>query len=483
MNRLHVKIGIQIKLLPYYLFITFLVLLSSHFYFFWDKDILNSRQAFEFLKNGFSILPPTNLDSGHPPVMGLLLAFLWKIFGKSIYIGHLAMLPFALGFVWQLYRFISYFIKTSAIYAALLLVIIDTSILTQIVILTGDLILLFFFFLSVNTILYKKRILLIFALIGLGLSSSRGTMSLAIIGLFDIVLVLENRTNKGLLQEFIRIIPYYLPAFLLTGGYLLYHYIKRGWIGYDPENSYWAGCFEIVHLKGFLRNILILGWRLVDFGRVFLWITGLYFFILFIKKKIRLDKKIRLLIALLIISLAVYALPMLLYKVMSGHRYILPVFIIFATLISLILLEKIQGKKLKSTIYIFLFLGLISGNFWVYPDQIAKGWDATLAHIPYYKLRKEMIMYIDEKKIPFEKIGSEVPNVTPIKYIELTEDNRKFPLQDFKKDEYIFYSNIYNMFTDEEIKELKKKWIPVKKFHAGQVYVELYKNPDYKESF
>ncbi len=479
MNRFQIRNREQIKLLPFYLFVTILVLVSSRFYFFWDKDILNSHQALDYLKNGFSILPSIDTDSGHPPVMGLLLAFLWKIFGKSIFIGHLAMLPFALGLVWQLYRFNSRFIKSPAVYAALLLAIIDTSVLTQVVILTGDLILLFFFFLSVNAILYNKRILLLFALVGLGLSSMRGTMSLVIIGLFDIFYSL-NHTDKKWPSRLIKgIALYYLPAFLLTSGYLLYHYLKRGWIGYDPENSQWAGCFEIVNFKGFLRNILILGWRLVDFGRLFLWIAGIYFLNLFVRKKIQADRNTRILIVLLIISLAVYAVPMLIYKIMSGHRYILPVFIIFSSLISYLLFEKIKFRRIRWIIYILLVTGLLSGNFWVYPDKIAKGWDATLAHIPYYKLRKKMIRYIDDHIIPFEKVGSEVPNISPVKYIELTNDNRHFPLKDFGKDEYIFYSNVFNMFTDKEIDELKEKWIPVKTFRKGQVYVELFKNPEY----
>jgi hypothetical protein len=472
----------QKKLIPFYLFIMLLVLVSVNNSFFWDKDILNSRQAFWYLENGFGILFPANIDSGHPPIMALLLAGLWKVFGINLWIGHLAMLPFALGLVWQFYRFLRYFFHANTILAALLLVIIDTSILTQVIILTGDLLILFFFFLSINSVLYNKRQLLLFVLIGLGLSSSRGIISCSIIGLFDIYLLIEKEGWKKLIPKTISIIPYYIPALFAIIGYLLYHYIHMGWIGYDPVSSNWAGCFEPVNFKGFFRNIFVLAWRLADFGRLFLWMVAGYFLILTIRKKFQGDRNIKMLLALFIISLFVYAPTMLIYKALASHRYLLPVYVVFATLVAYLILEKLTNDKLRKSLYIVLILGLLSGNFWVYPDSIAKGWDASLAHIPYYKLRKEMIRYIDEQEIPFNKVGSEVPNVTQLKFVDLSTDERFFPKKDFRIHEYIFYSNVYNMFTDEELKELKEKWIPVNEFRMLQVRVTLYKRPYYKEN-
>jgi len=467
----------QRKLIPFYLFLTLIVLLSLNNFFFWDKDILNSRQAFWYYENGFSILPPAQLDSGHPPITGLLLAGLWKLTGIKLFIGHLAMLPFALGLVWQLYKFLRFFFSPKTIFGALLLVIIDTSLLTQIVILTGDLITIFFFFLSVNCLLYKKRTLLIFALIGLGISSSRGMLACFIVGFFDIYLLIDEMGWKKFIANILSSFLYYIPAIVIVVSYFLYHYIQRGWIAYDPINSNWAGCYERVGINGFIRNIFIVGWRFVDFGRLFLWIIAGYFLIRFLQKKLVLDRNIRILLFLFLISLLVSLPSMLIYKVLSSHRYIIPEFIVFATLVSYLVLEKLPNKKLSRILYVFLLAGLLSGNFWVYPDTFAKGWDATLAHIPYYKLRREMIRYIDEKNIPFSEIGSEVPNVSKLKFIDLSKDDRAFSVKDFKLNEYIFYSNIYNEFTDQELQELKEKWMVVKEFKMLQVRVTLYKSP------
>ncbi len=469
-------IHVHKKLLPFYLLTTLLVLLSIHFFFFWDKDILHSRHAFWYLENGFSILQPPHIDSGHPPVMGLLLAFLWKIFGIHLAVGHLAMLPFALGLVWQLYRFTGFFIKSDSIYWALLLVMIDTSLLTQFVILTGDLLTVFFFFLAVNAVLHNKRTLLIFALILLAITSSRGMISCVIVGVFDGFLIIRKKENS--IPKLVSIIPYYLPSFAIAGIYLLYHYIKTGWIGYEPDGSNWGGLFEAVDFKGALRNIFIIAWRLVDFGRLFLWIAGIYFIFLISKKSRQFDDNMQIILALFLISLAIYAPFMIIYKGLQGHRYILPLFIIFTTLIAYFLFEKLTDNRLRKVLYFLLLIGLLSGNFWIYPDHIAKGWDATLAHLPYYKLRRDMINYIEMKKMPFDKIGTEVPNASPLKYIDLSEDERFFTKKNLENCEYIFYSNIYNMFTDDFLQELKNEWTIVEEYKLLQVRVTLYKNPN-----
>lgn len=477
--RILIKLRFQIethkKLLPFYFLVTVLVLISSNFFFFWDKDILHARHAFWYLENGFSILQPPQFDSGHPPAMGLLLAFLWKIFGIHLAVGHLAMIPFGIMLIWQLYRFTAFFIKSPSVYWALLLIAIDTSILAQLVILSGDLLTLVFFFWAVNSILYNKRIALMFTMTLLAFTGSRGMISCLIVGIFDLYLQVYGEGN--VYKRIVSVIPWYLPCFLLSVFYLAYHYVKTGWIGYNPEGSSWEGLFKLADLKGAVRNFLIIGWRLVDFGRLFLWLTGFYFFFLIMKKRMNPDDNSRTLLALCIISCIVYMPPMIIYKGLQSHRYMLPLFVVFATLIAYLLFEKLPDSRFRKLLYFVMIVGLLSGNFWVYPDHIAKGWDATLAHIPYYKLRRDMLQYIEKERIPFEKICSEIPNTAKLKHIDLIEDERSFTNRNLLACDYIFYSNIYNMFTDDVLYELKNHWEVVREYRLLQVRVTLYKNP------
>jgi hypothetical protein len=133
----------------------------------------------------------------------------------------------------------------------------------------------------------------------------------------------------------------------------------------------------------------------------------------------------------------------------------------------------IKGRKL---ILIIIGLTLLSGNFWVYPDRISKGWDAMLAYLPYQQLRKEMIVFIDRQNIGYRDVGTDFPNNIPFKYIDLNGDTRSFGSIESGMDSfrYIFYSNVFNGFSDAELKALLTDWKVIKTTHKGQVKVILY---------
>jgi hypothetical protein len=166
---------------------------------------------------------------------------------------------------------------------------------------------------------------------------------------------------------------------------------------------------------------------------------------------------------------------MLIYKILNGHRYLITVYY-FLSLLAVYLLFATPGReRQRKWLAILIMAGLLSGNFWVYPDKIAKGWDASLAHLPYHHLRHEMISYIDKHLIPVNETGSRTPNTSVMDNIDLNGDQRAFPWADLSKDNYVFYSNICNAFTDEEVDELKTRWLVEKEYRYLQVRVTLYK--------
>jgi hypothetical protein len=463
-----------LSLLPFFIFYTLITLLASHNPFFWDKDIIFSRIADWLMNNKFSLVLPDTLDVGYPPLLGYLLALAWKITGKSLLVMHLFMLPFSIGIVIQLYHFLRYYMNRQIIVPILILVLADTSLLTQSIVFSTDLVMIFFLLLALNSILYNKRLMLSVALFGLLFSHMRGVMGMAMAGLFDLY---KNRCWLKPLKK-LSVIYAYLPGATLFVAYCIFHYSVKGWIGYH-ENSPWIGCFEIVDGKGFLRNILIVAWRLVDFGKLFIFLVLFYLVFRFLKNKYAVDQTLVDLFVLLGLSVIAFVPSALIYKVLSSHRYFLPISMIITIITGYMLFFCIHKKKLRRGLYIIMLTGLISGSFWTYPDTVAKGWDATLAHIPYYGLRKKMLSYIDDHKIPFSDIGTEVPNAYKLKYYDLSEDERNIPIKDFQRNKYIFYSNIYNTFSDEEIHQLKTRWIIDKEFRCLLVRVTLYKNPGY----
>ena len=80
-----------------------LVVLHRNNSFFWDTVQLASAHATYYFQNQFSsLLLPVDIDSGHIPTFGIYIAFVWKLFGRSLAVSHLAMLPFALGIVFYI---------------------------------------------------------------------------------------------------------------------------------------------------------------------------------------------------------------------------------------------------------------------------------------------------------------------------------------------------------------------------------------------
>ena len=308
--------------------------------------------------------------------------------------------------------------------------------------------------------------------------SLRGMMTVAFLFAFDI-LYEEKRNQK---HDFgLRTLPY-LPAGLFALSFLLWHFLTKGWIGYF-SGSTWAPAFERVNAFGLIKNLVILSWRLLDFGHLFIWaillaysslscVGGLYgrsFGML--KTKITTKP----LLLGLVLSILMLTPTLLMYKGLLNHRYLLPIYLLLV-FSAFQCVWQIQQTSRRNIGYVFLFLSLLTGNLWVYPQPIATGWDATLAHLPYYDLRNEMVTYIKAQNIPPQSVGTCFPNRRPFKYIDLLNTGEAaFADKDLNTNPYIFYSNVMNDFSGEELKELRSHWEAVKYLKSGQVEVILYK--------
>lgn len=459
------------KLIPFYLFFIALSIFSLNKPFFWDTIQLASKHAHWFYENNFSyFLLPDNIDSGHPPFFGMLLALTWKLFGRNLFVSHLFILPFLLGIIHQAYKLTEYFIPSKWKYFALAILLFDPTLLGQSVLVSPDIPLFFFFLLSLNAIFKSRNKILIIAACGLSLISLRGMMLCLIIALFYFILKLYN--GKRFFNALKNVIVVFIPTALIPFIFLLIHYIKKGWIGYHPDSP-WAISFEVVNLKGFILNTGLYVWRLIDFGRIFVWLT--LSVILLSYKKLRFTGLSAPLVIISLLLFTVLPLPMLFHKSLLAHRYLLPVYFSIAFLTCHLLFNFRFSDNKKTLIATIVITSLILGNFVVYPDKIAKGWDSTLAHIPYYGLRDKMINYLKSNNIDVNEVGSGFPNTAAFKYTDLTNDDRSFAYKDLRKHKYIFYSNIFNDFSSQELDELKNNWILEKEFRCIQVKVQLYR--------
>jgi len=470
------KLSNNILLILTYLIAFLLVFLNKKHGFFWDTIQLASGHGNFYYSNNFShLLLPVELDSGHIPAFGMYIALAWKIFGRSIEVSHLAMLPFAIGIVWQINNLCKRFIAEKYVGMALLLVFLDASLMSQITLVSPDVPLMFFFLLALNSVLKNNRTLITISVFFLFLTSMRGMMLSFCLVLLDIYCnigyqhLLKSEKIKTLLKRSLL----YLPALILFISFSAYHYYEKGWIGYHKDSP-WADCFERVDFKGFLFNIGLLGWRILDFGRVGVWIVFLCLIIKY-KSLIVKDKKNHILFFFFIIMSFLLPLNMLWAKNLLGHRYLMPIYILFSLLTASILFSDFVATKLKNVLIAIWVLIALSGNFWIYPPKTSKGWDSTLAHLPYYKLRLKAISFLDSKRINFKDVDTFFPNYYSLQDIDLNNDKRSFDNYTIgNNSKYIFYSNIFNV-DDNVYDYMMTNYSRIKEFNKNGVYIIILK--------
>lgn len=464
-----------LRLLPFYAFFFLLTLFVSKNIFFWDTVQLASKHAHHFYETKFTdLLLPDIIDSGHIPGFGAVLALIWIILGKSLVVSHFFMLVFLLGIVYQTNKLIlRYFDKKTSTFV-LILFLADPTFLGQATLISPDIALIFFFLGALNSVFENKNTLKSIFIAALFLTSMRAMMAAFAILLIDIFLNTKYETYNDLFKKLVRKSFAYIPALLIFTAYSVYHYSVKSWIAYHDESP-WQENFKITDFPGLLRNTAILGWRILDFGRIFLWSVA-FFIIIKHRKKIFADKNSQQIIIIFIITFISLTVSFLAYKSLNGHRYIMPFLLIFALFTSYLIFNFIENEKRKYFLFGLVFAGLILGNFWIYPEKIAQGWDSSLAQLNYFGLRKKMITYMNQNNIKIEETTSSFPNTAQIKYLELNNDTTSFKIKDSKTDKYIFYSNINNDFSDSEIDKFNKTYILLKEYKSMGVFVKLFKN-------
>ncbi len=460
---------------PFFIAFLFLTFLVKDHAFFWDTVQLASRHAHWYFDNNFRFFfLPSEIDSGHPPFFGVMLALMWKIFGKALWVSHFTMLPFLIGIVYFLHKLGEYFLGKGKSVYLILLVAVDPFFMGQSVLVSPDIVLVFGWLMALWSIVGRQRIFLIIASLLLAAISMRGMMLVFSLFLFD----LYRQYNDNLTwNSFWRTFLNYVPSGLFALAFLFLHYQHTGWIGYH-EGSPWAPLFERVDFKGFIWNVGLLGWRLLDFGRVFLWMVIGWGMLKLLKGKMKLKGRLKEIVVLFLITLLILTPSMLLHKGLVAHRYLLPIVLIINILSVYIVFEINFKTTFKNLVYSFILLGLFTGNLWVYPKHIAQGWDSTLAHLPYYSLRTEMIKYLDQNQIPIDAVGTEFPMIGSFEIIDLNRRNESFYKKDFEKDSYILYCNVFNDFNDEELAKLEKDFNIQKELHSGRICMILYQRKE-----
>jgi hypothetical protein len=304
--------------------------------------------------------------------------------------------------------------------------------------------------------------------------STRGMMVVVVLFLFEGYQQFFASANRKGPLAFLQWLAPYVPAGLVALAFLSYHYLETGWIGYHA-GSEWAPSFERAGFRQMLKNTLLLGWRLLDFGLVFIWLVlGVAAWRIWWKRLAYDKAKLRTTTLLFGLSTLLLSLTFLLYAQLHQHRYLLPMMIALQWLAFTLVTNSALQRQWKIGLLTLMTLGPISGHFWVYPDQVAQGWDSSLAHLPYYRLKAQMIDYLDEKGIPLQEVGTAFPEIGPQYYKDLSGRQTGFAAKDLSEQRFILYSNVMNDFTDGELMQLQEEWQVLQAYTANRVKIILY---------
>ena len=448
---------------------------SLNHFFFWDTIQLASKHASFFFDHNFAhLILPNDMDSGHIPTFGAYLAVHWKLFGRTLPVSHLSMIPFYLLSLAISLRFIRATTATPFIGVGAVLLLTDPALLSQFMLVSPDIWMVAFTLLTAMGVYKNKRLLIASGVFLLFLTSMRGMMLSFSLLIADIILNIHFDTLKKTFLKLLERSLLYLPAFILFLVFNSIHYEAVGWIGYHADSP-WADSFARVDLAGFLKNCVVFIFYISDFGRVFLF--GLLLILLYKnRKKITAHSSLYKLTIIFICVFFILPINMLWAQELVGHRYLLPINVLAVVLVIALVNESDFSHQIKWATLSICLVAQLLGNFIIYPEKMAQGWDSTLAHLPYYELRNEAKEYLREEQISPDRVGSFFPNLSTFDYTDLNGGDEAYT-KFSGTNEYLVYSNVFNI-PDDDIDLIYSKYEVLKVFENKRIWVKVLKRKE-----
>ncbi|MBN1363659.1 MAG: hypothetical protein JW976_02530 [Syntrophaceae bacterium] len=440
--------------------------------FYWDNIVQTSVPANWYYETNFKFFYlPDEISTGHPTFVGMYFALLWKIFGRSLAVSHFGMLPFVFGVLVQIRYFLKNINITDKLPVSLIMgfVIVDTTFLSQLSLITFDIIQLFFFFLCLNLLIVNKNKVFAVSYLILIMISLRASVMAGGILIFNVLYDYFSLNKKIRIRDYVKYIPGVFSLFL----FLLLFKINKGWVVHNTVSDAWDTSGQYASFYRMIWNTIILIWRLIDFGRIGIFIVLLFFLFKSISIRKFQDDTVRILF-LIIISQFILFFPILVTsQIPFGHRYFLPIIV---PAIILAIYWIINYTRLSQLWLTCIFILLISGHFWLYPMGVSQGWDATTIHWNYFRVSEEMYSYIEENNIQKDQIGTFFPNNNSRYLSHIGTDKSDIyggvPFQN----KYVLYSNAFNVHPEvlSTLFSESSDWKLIKKFTRNRIFIGLY---------
>lgn len=452
------------------------ILLNTTVPFSFDYVYLVSYVAQHIYQSDFhSFITATEVDTGHPPLIPLLHAIIWKVFGKSLAASHWLMFPFVCIAYYYFLQISSHWLKDNALYISALLFLIFPVTLAQTIYMSPDIALTAFTLGAIYYGLRKKYLLYYFMLLFILLTSVRGLPLFAAFFSADIFLRIKEKRNINL-QLLILYVAAALPCILWN----VYHYTQTGWI-LGGSNTIWSAHRDFISIKSLPIHFAAFVLRLLEFGGICIWII-----VIAMRNHKTISKALQSIYVLLMFTFIFYGLAILPFTNPISTRYLLPLFLIGLLLVG----NYIATLSKKKSIQVLLIIVLImTGSvFYIYPDRFIKSagysWDCNVISLPYFKtLEKEAQQFInsaiqnDSTKIIYS--GMPFYQSTEYTYLKATNTNKAQAWESIEMPvgDYFIESNIMNNITWEQKTYLEKNWKLERNFKSGRLYINIYHNP------
>ena len=441
--------------------------IEAHWYYLTDfKTFLIPKSAPEFGIYG----------TGAPPTLPLITAFLWKFIGYKIWVSHAFIALWAIVLIFNLQKLLNRFFSASNKGWVSFIILMETSVLTQFAIAAPDFILFTALIISLRGIFEKNSYLLFIGFLFLMTISTRGFFTGCILVFVHFIFYFIEK-NEFATRSILKTFLPYLPTFLLMAIYIYYYIATQGWFF---SNSKFSEAQKAPNSIIFiLKHLCDLCLRLIENGRILIWIISFYVIWKTYKKNLKISALYKFISIFFLLLTTLYLSFVFLTKMPFLTRYFMP-HIFLLTLFTVDGLTKLVNKNKVKYFFILILCFELTGHFWIYPEKITKIWDSTLAHLPYYSLRDKCFNYIDQQKIDYKDISAGFCLYDNRQFVELKKSKKIVGKNNENK--YFIYSNISNV-PDDWIDEFNNKnlWKPIKSFKQGFVFITIYENLKYKK--
>lgn len=446
--------------------------------FSFDYVYLVSYIAQHIYQSDFhSFITAPYVDTGHPPLIPLLHAIIWKTFGKSLAVSHWLMFPLVCMAYYYFLQISSLWLKDKALYISALLFLIFPITLAQTLYMSPDIALTAFTLGAIYYWLRKNYLLYYFMLLCILLTSMRGLPLFAAFFSTDIFIRIKEKRTINM-----RLLILYFASALPCILWNVYHYKQTGWI-LGGSNTKWSAHRDFIYIKSLPIHLAAFVFRLLEFGGICIWII-----VIAMRKNISLSKALHSVYVLLMFIFIFYALAILPFTNPISTRYLLPLFLIGLLIAGNYIATLSKTKSIPLLLIIILIM--TSSVFYIYPDRFIKAagysWDCNVITLPYFKtLEKKAQQYLNTSTDTTAVIYAGMPFYQSTEYTRLKDTNtnksKAWESLEMPVGDYFIESNVMNTITWEQKTFLEKNWKPERTFQSGRLYIHIYHNPHLPE--